>query len=58
MDYTDDRGMYMFSNGQNQEWLQFLFQVEQEQVSEYNFKLIKGGDSINHLFFILFFKVF
>jgi hypothetical protein len=40
MDYTDDRGMYMFSNGQNQEWLQFLFQVEQEQVSEYNFKLI------------------
>jgi hypothetical protein len=41
MDYTDDRGMYMFSNGQNQEWLQFLFQVEQEQVSEYNFKLSK-----------------
>jgi hypothetical protein len=41
MDYTDDRGMYMFSNGQNQEWLQFLFQVEQEQVSEYNFKLHK-----------------
>jgi hypothetical protein len=24
MDYTDDRGMYMFSNGQNQEWLQFV----------------------------------
>jgi hypothetical protein len=24
MDYTDDRGMYMFSNGQNQEWLQFF----------------------------------
>jgi hypothetical protein len=42
MDYTDDRGMYMFSNGQNQEWLQFLFQVEQEQVSEYNFKLKMG----------------
>jgi hypothetical protein len=36
MDYTDDRGMYMFSNGQNQEWLQF-FPVDQELVSDYNF---------------------
>jgi hypothetical protein len=37
MDYTDDRGMYMFSNGQNQEWLQFFFPVDQELVSDYNF---------------------
>jgi hypothetical protein len=29
-----------------------LFQVEQEQVSEYNFKLHMGGDSINHSFFL------
>jgi hypothetical protein len=56
MDYTDDRGMYMFSNGQNQEWLQF-FQVEQEQVSDIILNFIKGGDSINHLFLFIL-KVF
>jgi hypothetical protein len=38
MDYTDDRGMYMFSNGQKSRMAAILFQVEQEQVSEYNFK--------------------
>jgi hypothetical protein len=37
MDYTDDRGMFMFSNGQNQEWELFFFQVEREHHSEYNF---------------------
>jgi hypothetical protein len=36
MDYTDDRGMFMFSNGQNQEWELFFFQVERDH-SEYNF---------------------
>jgi hypothetical protein len=40
MDYTDDRGMFMFSNGQNQEWELFFFQVEREHHSEYNFLLL------------------
>jgi hypothetical protein len=31
-----------------------LFQVEQEQVSEYNFNFIKGGDSINSFFLFYF----
>jgi hypothetical protein len=58
MDYTDDRGMYMFSNGQKSRMAAFLFQVEQEQV--WNIILnLKGGDSINHLLFLFyFFKVF
>jgi hypothetical protein len=37
MDYTDDRGMFMFSNGQKSRMGLFFFQVEREHHSEYNF---------------------
>jgi hypothetical protein len=34
MDYTDDRGMFMFSNGQKKaEWEQYSFQEVQELAS-------------------------
>jgi hypothetical protein len=58
MDYTDDRGMYMFSNGPKiKNGCNFCFRWSKSRFRNIILNFIKGGDSINP-FFILFFKVF